>query len=101
MQKHSQEEIDNLTNIAGCIIAAGIALQKITTGKRVYITEKLNEALNTLHEWGYSIKPEDVGYQNPKIPDYMLTENSSGKIAFKLSEGSHSVTQWYHHFTSY
>lgn len=100
MEKYSQEEIDELSNIAGCIIAAGIALQQVTTDKKFDITEKLNEALGFLHDWGYSIKVEEVDNNTVKLPDYILIKNDSGTAAFKMQEGSDFVTRWYHHFTS-
>ncbi|NIG74050.1 hypothetical protein F3J34_10630 [Klebsiella sp. Ap-873] len=102
MGKHSQEELDNLSNIAGCIIAAGIVLPQLKEeGKKAYISKKLNEALHSLDSWGYSIKPEEVDYNNPKIPDYLLIENISGNVAFTIKEGSDFVNRWYYHFTSY
>ncbi|AZI87548.1 hypothetical protein EH164_10985 [Kosakonia sp. CCTCC M2018092] len=101
MEKYSEREIEELNNIAGCIIAAGIALQQVTTNKRIYITEKLNEALGFLHDWGYSIKLEEIDSNTHKLPDYLLIENDSGTAAFKMQEGSGFVTRWYHHFTSY
>ncbi|RJL02700.1 hypothetical protein [Enterobacter chuandaensis] len=103
MEKYSKEYMDNLANIAACIVGAGIAASQMiqNTMKRNSVLEKQKEALIALEEFGYSLhhQQEDIG--EIKCPEYLVVDIHSGMTILKFNEGYNMVTWWYHKLTSY
>ncbi|HHY6978300.1 MULTISPECIES: hypothetical protein [Yersinia] len=103
MEKYSKEWMDNLANIAACIVGADIASSQMTqnTIKRNGVLDKQKEAFSALQEFGCSLQQQHEDAEEIKIPDYLVVENESGKSILKFNEGYNLVTKWYHIFTSY
>lgn len=103
MEKYSKEYMDNLANIAACIVGAGIASSQMTqnTTKRSSILDKQEEAFRALQEFGCSLQQHQKDAGEIKIPEYLVVENESGEHILTFNEGYKLVTKWYHFFTSY
>lgn len=103
MEKGSKEYMDNLANIAACIVGAGIASSQMTenTNKRNGVLVKQEEAFSALQEFGYSLQQQHEDTGEIKITEYLVVEIESGKPILKFNEGYNLVTWWYHKFTSY
>ncbi|MDY0972581.1 hypothetical protein [Siccibacter turicensis] len=103
MEKDSKEYLDNLANIAACIVGAGIASSQMTenTKKRNDVLVKQKEAFSALQEFGCSLQQQYEDTGEIKIPEYLVVAIESGKLILKFNEGYELVTWWYHKFTSY
>ena len=104
MEKGSKEYMDNLANIAACIVGAGIAYSQMTknTDKSNGVLDKQKEAVNALHEFGYALhQKQHDETREIKISEYLVVEIESGVSILEFNEGYDLVSRWYYSFTSY
>ncbi|MGC0826654.1 hypothetical protein [Pantoea agglomerans] len=101
MEKDSKEYIENLANITGCIVGAITAADQISDSRKEAIVSKGQEAMNILHEFGYSFTKKEVDYKKPTLPTYIVTEIATKKVIFKMTEIHSPAKKWYDYFTNY
>lgn len=101
MEKDSEEYIENLANITGCIVGAITAADQISDSRKEAIMSKGQEALNALHEFGYSFERQEVDYQSPTLPTYIVTEIATQRVIFKMTDIHSPAKKWYDYFTRY